>query len=90
MLNLINELKDIDKIHLYAKGLSKPKYEYLVKNRKNEGIKHVNDSKVFLECSNTMNDIYEDIDEYNPNRKRKILIIFNDLIVDIMTNFFNQ
>ena len=71
---------------MYAKDLSKPKYEYLIKNRENVGIKYLNDSKVFIECSNTMDDVYENIDDYNPNRKRKILIIFDDMIVDIMTN----
>ena len=59
LLNLINEQKDIDKIYLYAKDLSEPKYEYLIKNRENAGIEHVNNSKAFIECSNTMNDIYE-------------------------------
>ena len=86
LLNLINEQRDIDKIYLHAKHLSKPKYEYLVKNRENIGIKHVNNSKAFIECSNTMDDIYEKIDDYNPTRKRKILIIFDDMIKDIMTN----
>ena len=86
LLNLINKQKDIDKIYLYAKDLSEPKYEYLIKNRENAGIKHVNDPKAFIECSNTMNDIYENIDDYNPNRRRKILIIFDDMIADIMTN----
>ena len=86
MLNLINEQKDIDKIYLYAKDLSEPKYEYLIKNRENAGIKHVNDSKAFIECSNTMDDVYENIDDYNPSRKRKILIVFDDMIADIMTN----
>ena len=86
LLNLINEQKDIDKIYLYAKDLSEPKYEYLIKNRENAGIKHLNDSKAFIECSNAMDDVYENIDDYNPNRKRKILIIFDDMIVDIMTN----
>ena len=77
---------DIDKIYLYAKDLSKPKYEYLIKNRENAGIKHLNDSKAFIECSNTMDDVYENIDDYNPSRKRKILIVFDDMIADIMTN----
>ena len=86
LLNLINEQKDIDKIYLYTKDLSEPKYEYLIKNRENAGIKHLNDSKAFIECSNTMNDVYENIDNYNPNRKRKILIVFDDMIADIMTN----
>ena len=86
LLHLINEQKDIDKIYLYAKDLSESKYEYLIKNRENAGIKHLNDSKAFIECSNTMNDIYENIDNYNLSRKRKILIIFDDMIVDVMTS----
>ena len=72
LLNLINEQKDIDKIYFYAKDLSASKYEYLITNRENAGIKHLNDSKAFIECSNTMNDIYENIDNYNLNRKKKI------------------
>ena len=86
LLNLINEQKDFDKIYLYAKALSETKYEYLIKNRENSRIKHLNDSKAFIECSNTMNDVYENIDNYNPNRRRKILIVFDDMIIDIMTN----
>ena len=86
LLNLINEQRDIDKIYLYAKDLSEPKYEYLIKNRENAGIKHLNDSKAFIECSNTMDDVYENINDYNPSRKRKVLIIFDDMIADIMSN----
>ena len=84
--DLINEQKDIDKIYLYAKDLSESKYEFLIKNHENAGIKHVNDPKAFIECSNTIDDIYENIDDYNPNRKRKILTAFDDIIADIMTN----
>ena len=86
LLNLINEQDDIDKIYLYAKDLSKPKYEYLIKKREDVGIKHVNNPNAFIECSNTMDDVYENIDDYNPSRKRKILIVFDDMIADIMTN----
>ena len=86
LLNLINEQKDIDKIYLYAKDLSEPKYEYLIKNRENARIKHVNDSNAFIEYSNTMDDVYKNIDDYNPSRKRKILVIFDDMIADIMAN----
>ena len=81
LINLINEQNDIDKIYLYAKDLSEAKYEYLIKNRENTGIKHLNDSKAFIEYSNTMNDVYENIDNY-----KKILIVFHDMIPDIMTN----
>ena len=71
---------------MYAKDLGKPKYEHLIKNRENAGIKHLNDSKAFIEYSNTMNDIYENIDLYKPNRRRKVLIAFDDMIADITTN----
>ena len=86
LLNLTNEQRDIDKIYLCAKDLSESKYEHLMKNRENVGIKHLNDSKAFIECSNTTDDVYENIDLYNPNRKRKILIVFDDMIAFIMTN----
>ena len=78
LLSLIKEQKDIDKIYLYAKDLSGPRYEYLIKNRENAGIKHLNDSKAFIECSNKMDDVYENINDYNLNRRRKILIVFDD------------
>ena len=58
----------------------------MIKKRKNAGIKHLNDPNAFIEFSNTMGDVYEKIDNYNPNRKRKILIVFDDMIADIMTN----
>ena len=85
LLNLIKEQDNddlIDKIYLYAKDLSK----FLIKKCKNSGIKHLNDPNAFIECSNTMNDVYENIDNYSLNRKRKILIVFDEMIADIMTN----
>ena len=85
-LDLINKQKNIDKIYLYAKDLSEAKYEYLIKNRENAGIKHINDDNAFSKCSNTMVDVYESINDYNPNRRRKILIVLDDMIADIMTN----
>ena len=86
LLNLIKEQGVIDEIYLYAKDLSEPKYEFLIKNCENAGIKHVNNSKAFIEYSNTMDDVYGNIDDYNPSRKRNFLIIFDDIIADIMTN----
>ena len=71
LLNLMKEQDDIDKIYLYAKDLSKPKYEFLIKKREAAGIKYFNDLNAFIECSNTMDDVYDNIDDYNPNRKRK-------------------
>ena len=86
LLNLINEQKYIEKIYLYAKDLSEPKYEYLIKNRKNTGIKHLNDGNAFTEYSSMMDDVYKNINFYNSNRKRKILIVFDNMIADFMTN----
>ena len=86
LLNLINEQHDIDKIYLYARDLNEPKYKILIKKRKDAGIKHLNDPNAFIECSNTMDDVYENIHDYNLNRKRKILIVFDDMIANIMTN----
>ena len=86
LLNLIKEQDDIDKIYLYAKDLSEPKYEFLIKKREDAGTKHLNDPEAFTECYNTMDDIYEDIDEHNPSRERKIFIMFDDMIADIMKN----
>ena len=62
LLNLINEQRDIGKIYLYAKDLSEPKYEHLINNRENAGIKHLNDPKAFIEYSNTMDNVYKNID----------------------------
>ena len=76
LLNLKNEQDDIDKMYLYTKDSSEPKYEFLIKKRENTGIKYLNDLNTFIECSNTMNDVYENIDDYNTNRKRKNLIRF--------------
>ena len=86
MLNLINEQNGIDKIYLYAKDLSKSKYEFLIKKRENAGIKHLNNPNAFIECSNAMNDVYENINDYNPSKKRKILLVFGDMIAGIKNN----
>ena len=90
LINLINEQNDIDKIYLYARDLSEPKYEYLIKKREDAGIKHLNNPNAFIECSNTMDDVYENINNYNQIRKRKKLILFDDMIVDIMGNKKSQ
>ena len=54
----IIEQDDNDKIYLYAKDLSEPRDELLVEKRENAGTKHLNNSKAFIECSNTMDDVY--------------------------------
>ena len=70
---------------MYTKYLSEPKYEFLIKNCENAGIRYLNDPNAFIECSNTRDDIYENINDYNPGRRGKILIAFDDMIAGIMT-----
>ena len=71
---------------MYARDLNKPNYEYLIKKREDVGIKHLNNPNAFIECSNTMDDVYENINYYNPIRQRKKIIVFDDIISDIMDN----
>ena len=63
LLNLIKKQDDIDKIYLYAEDLSEPKYAFSIKKRQNAGIKHLKDLNAFIECSNTMDNVYENIDD---------------------------
>ena len=58
----------------------------LINKSEGAGIKHFNDSKAFTKYSNDMDDIYKNIEEHNPNKKRKILIILDDMIVDGFSN----
>ena len=58
----------------------------MIKKWKNVGIKHCNDPNALIQCSNTMDNVYENINDYNPSRKRKFLIAFDEMIADIMTN----
>ena len=70
-LNLINHESDTDKIYLYPKDLYGAKYQLLINKKESTGLKYSNYSKDFSECSNDMGDIYENIEEYNPNKKAK-------------------
>ena len=84
LLHLIDKLHPIDRIYLYAKDTDKDKYQYLINKREQAGIKNLNDLYAFIEYSNDMNDVLEDINNYNKNRDKKVLITFDDMIADIM------
>ena len=86
MLNLINDEPDIDKFYLYAKDPYETKYQLLINERESTSLKNLNDSKVFIEYSYYMNDINKNIEEYNPNKKREILIVFDNMIADMLSN----
>ena len=86
LLYLIESKPDIDKIYLYAKDLYEAKYQYLINKREGVGIDHFNDPKAFIEYSNDMHDVYKNIDDYNPDKENKILIVFDDMIADMIHN----
>ena len=86
LLNLLSNLPDIDKIYLYAKDPYEAKYQHLINKRENVGLDHFNDLKAFIEYSNDMQDVYNSIEEYNPNKKRKVLIVLDDMIADMINN----
>ena len=71
---------------MYVRDLSEPEYQYLIKKPEDSGVKHLNNPNAFTECSNMMDDVYENINDYNPIRKIKKLFIFDDMIPDIITN----
>ena len=86
LLNLINHEKDIDNIYLYAKDPYEVKYQLLINKRESTGLKYFNDSKAFIEYSNDMDDIYKNIEEHNLNKKRTILMVFDNMIANMLSN----
>ena len=87
LLNSIQKDNNIiDKIYLYAKDLEEPKYQLLINKREKAGINFNNDPTAFIEYSNSMDDILSDIEDHNKKRKRKVLIIFDDMISHVMSD----
>ena len=83
LLHLINNLHPFDKIYLHVKDIHELKYEYLINKREQPGIKNLNDPNAFIEYSDDMSDVFDDINDYNKNRDKKVLIVFDDMIADI-------
>ena len=86
LLNLIHTQPDIDKIYLYAKDPYEAKYQYLINKRRKIGLNRFNYPKAFIKYSNDMQDVYKNIEEYNTDKNRKILIVFDDMIADMINN----
>ena len=86
LLNLINNQPDIDKTYFYAEGPFEAKYHYLITKHENVGLDHFNDPKSFMEYSNDMQDVHKNIEEYNLGEKSKVLIVFDDMIADMINN----
>ena len=86
LLNLINNQPDIDKIYLYAKDPYETKYQYLINKLEKVGLDHFKNPKTVMEYSNDMQDVYRNIEDCNPSKKRKVLIVFDDMISDMINN----
>ena len=84
--NLINNQPDINKIYLYVKHSYEAKYQYLINKREKVGLNHFDGPKAFIEQSINMQDVYKNIEEYNLGKKRKILIVFDDVIADMIND----
>ena len=86
LLNLTNNQLDTDKIYFYAKDSSEDKYQFLINKRESTGLKHFNDPKAFIEYSNDMQDVYKSINDNNTDKEKKIIIVFDDMIADMINN----
>ena len=84
--NLLSQQPNIGKVYLYAKDPYEAKYQFLIHNKQSTGLKHFNDFKAFIEYCNNMDDIYKNIEEHSPNKKQKVLIVFNDMVSDMLSN----
>ena len=62
------------------------KYQFLINKRESTGLKHFNDPKAFIEYSNDTQDDYKSINYYNPDKENKILIVFDNMIPDMINN----
>ena len=79
LLNLIKHQRpDIDKNYLYVKDPFESKYQLLINGKKKVGIENLKSPKAFIDYSQTIDDVYE--------KKRRILIVFDDMIADMESN----
>ena len=86
LLNLIKQQPDIDKIYLYIKDLFESKYQFLINGREKVWIENLKNPKAFFDYSQTIDDVYENLEEYNPTKKRRVLIVFDNMIADMKSN----
>ena len=90
LLNLIKKQYNhelIDTIYLYAEDLNKPKYQLLDKKHEEAGMcLNQPNLKAFIEYLNTMDYVYNNINDYNLKTKQKNLIVFDDMMADINSN----
>ena len=87
LLNLMeNQQQDLDKIYLYVKDQFESKYQFLIIGREKVGIKKSKHPKSFAGCSQTIADVYENLEDYIPAKERDVLIVSDDMIADMEAN----
>ena len=87
LLNLVKHLQiDIGKIYLYVKDPFESKYQLRINGRENVGIKQIKNPVSFIDYFQTIDDIYQNLESYNPRKNRKVLLVFDDMTVDMETN----
>ena len=74
------------KIYLYLKDPFESKYQLLIKGREKVGVKTLKNPKAFIDYSQTFDGVYENLEDYNSKKKRRMLIVFDDLIADMESN----
>ena len=83
---MLHQRPDTDKIYLYVKNLFESKYQLLINGREKVEIKKLKNPKAFISFSQTVDDVYENLEEYNPTKKWKRLIVLDDMIADMGAN----
>ena len=87
LLNLIKRQQpDIDKIYLYVKDTFEPKYQLLINGIEKVGIETLKNPKALIDYSRTIDDFYENLEDYNPTKKRRVLIVFDDMMTVMESN----
>ena len=82
----MNNQPDIDKINLYAKDPYEANHQFLINKGESTALKHFNELKTFIDYSNDMQDVYKNTEEYNIGGKGKIIIVFDDMIADMIND----
>ena len=73
-------------MYLHVKNPYELKYQYLMKKREEVGVKHFKDTKAFMEYSNDVNDVCKSTEKCNPRKEGKVLIVFDEMIADIISD----
>ena len=84
LLSLIKHQRpDINKIYLYIKDPFQSKYQLLINRKEKVGIEILKNPKGFIDYSQSINDVYENWEDYDPTKKKRVLIIFDDMTADM-------